>query len=41
MLDIFSAVTKTSSCRVNTASRQGINQLGISFDFHLIEVSAE
>ena len=25
------AVSKTSSCRVNTASRWGIKQLGISF----------
>ena len=25
------AVSKTSSCRVNTAIRWGINQLGISF----------
>ena len=26
-------VTKISSCRVNTTSRQGIKQLGVSFGF--------
>ena len=34
-------VTKISSCRVNTTSRQGIKQLGISFGFVFILFSYE
>ena len=29
-------VTKISSCQVNTTSRQGIEQLGISFGYNII-----
>ena len=31
LLQYYRAVTKISSCRVNTTSRRGIKQLGISF----------
>ena len=41
MLVIFSAVTKTFKLPGKYSEKAGINQLGISFDFRLIEVSAE
>ena len=40
-LSFCGAVTKISSCRVNTTSRQGIKQLGISFGQTFLLLSYE
>ena len=39
--NIYGAVTKILSCRVNTTSRQGIKQLGISFYIIFLPFSCE
>ena len=41
LLMYASAVTKISSCRVNTTSRRGIKQLGISFGSIFLPFSYE
>ena len=40
-INVSRAVTKISSCRVNTTSRRGIKQLGISFGSIFLPFSYE
>ena len=40
-INVCMAVTKISSCRVNTTSRRGIKQLGISFGSIFLPFSYE